>query len=701
MTRMLSSGQSGLNRPQQRRDQAMMKYRADIDGLRAVAVLPVVLFHAGLTLFSGGFVGVDVFFVISGFLITKIIIDDIEQGRYSVARFYERRIRRIMPAYLVTVTLTLVVALVLLLPDDLADLGSSALWSALMSSNVFFWIESRDYFNGAAELKPLLHTWSLSVEEQFYVLFPIVLLVLKWVRLWRFAALLCLLAALASFALSVYGVAYAPMATFYLLPTRAWELMVGSVLAFGLFPSFGGRAAGWESLVGLALILVPVFSYTPETAFPGLMALPPVLGAALVIHSGQGGQAAGPGAVAAWLLASAPLRFVGLISYSLYLVHWPIVVFMKYYYIEIDGYQRLLIVVMSVLLAALSWKYVEQPARRGQMNMPRPKLFAATAGAIALIAVAGWAVYDTGGLPGRVPDDVQLLASKKAHQGPWRECGSAFGAGKTIADLCVLGASGREPDFAILGDSHANAVSAAIFEAAAKVGRSGYQISDNGYRPMLEFTKFGEEQKYKYVNTLVKDLFATKPEIKDVIVAIYWRQAALVDGYYDSQGRFTDGVTAMQAGLPALVQRYPDKRFLFLLSTANSALFGANPAGRATWFGRSFDPVVDVAEFKRLTAAYAGVVAELGAEPNVRLLDLSSRICDAKFCHGLLGDKLAFTDDNHLSYAAAKLFEPDFAAFLTASDKPGVDGPSDKPVAAGSSSKPVAADWTTEPSGNP
>lgn len=642
----------------------MLKYRADIDGLRAVAVLPVVLFHAGITLFGGGFVGVDVFFVVSGFLITGIIIGDMEQGRYSVAGFYERRIRRIAPAYFVTVVLTLAVGLVMLLPDDLAELGNSALWSALMSSNMFFWIESKDYFNGAAELKPLLHTWSLSVEEQFYLFFPIVLLAIKRIGLWRYAAGLCLLAALVSFGLSIYGVGHSPMAAFYLLPTRAWELMVGSLLAFGLFPILGRKLAGWEALAGLALILAPVFLYTAATPFPGLMALPPVLGAALIIHSGLGGPAEGRAAFVTRLLSSPPLRFIGLISYSLYLVHWPMVVFMKYYYFEIDLYQRIFIVVSSILLAVLSWKFVEQPARRGYRKLPRPRLFVATGVCIALVALTGWTAYDTKGFPWRVPADVQLLASKSAHQGPGRDCGSVFQDKRTIEDLCVRGAAAKEPHFVILGDSHANAVSAAIFEAAAEAGKAGYQISDNGYRPVLGFVKFGEEQKYRYLNKLVKDLLDSKPAVKDVIVSVYWRQAALVDSYYDDGGRITNGIEAIQKGFLALVQGYPDKRFLFTLSTANSALFGANPAGRAAWFGRPFDPVVDVAEFRRLTSTYAGAVAELGAQPNVRLLDLSSRICDDKVCHGLLGGELAFTDDNHLSYAAAKLFEPDFKMFL-------------------------------------
>ena len=348
-------------------------------------MLPVVLFHSGFSLFGGGYVGVDVFFVISGYLITKLIVDDIAQRKYSIASFYERRIRRIVPAYLATVVVTMALALFFMLPEDLEDFGGSALWSALMSSNVFFWIESNDYFNGATELKPLLHTWSLSVEEQFYVLFPIGLLAVYRLGLWRYAAALCLLAAVASFGLAAYGVRQAPMATFYLLPTRAWELIVGSLLAFELVLAPGRRVAGWESFAGLGLILIPVFSYTAETPFPGIMALPPVLGAALIIHSGLG-QSTAP---TTKLLSNPLLRFIGLISYSLYLWHWPIAVFMRYYYIELSFYQKIFIVIFSIAVAFLSWKFVEQPARHRSGTLRRPQLFMVTATSIALLATRG------------------------------------------------------------------------------------------------------------------------------------------------------------------------------------------------------------------------------------------------------------------------------------------------------------------------
>jgi len=207
-----------------------MNYRREIDGIRALAVIPVIFFHAGFSLFSGGYVGVDVFFVISGYLITGIVMAEVTRGTFSIADFYERRIRRILPALFLVVVVCVPVAFLVLLPADLKEFGQSLIAVATFSSNVFFWSQS-GYFHGAAELKPLLHTWSLAVEEQFYVLFPLLLLFMwRWGRKWTVAILLTL--AVASLLLAEWGALNKPIATFFLLPTRAWELLLGSLVAF-------------------------------------------------------------------------------------------------------------------------------------------------------------------------------------------------------------------------------------------------------------------------------------------------------------------------------------------------------------------------------------------------------------------------------------------------------------------------------------
>lgn len=640
----------------------MKFYRKDIDGLRSLAIIPVLFFHAGFQIVSGGFVGVDVFFVISGFLITSTLLADMEARQYSITHFYERRIRRIMPAFVVLVLCVGMAGLMLQLPSDLSDLGSSIWSAAVFISNIFFWNESGDYFGIKSEFQPLLHTWSLSVEEQFYVIFPIVLLIAVKSR--KRPVLLGLLLAgfVVSFAASIYGVAKAPVATFYLLPTRAWELLAGSLLAARLVrPASGRWVAGIEAAAGVLLILVPVFLYDARTPFPGLAALPPVLGAALILHAGMG-QA--PTAVARLLSQPVP-RFFGLISYSLYLWHWPIIVFARYYLIELDLFDRCCIVIASIAMATLSWHFVERPFRRRDAVMTRRPLFVLTGSAIAASALAG-VVMAQDGLPSRVPADIVKMADKGTYHGPGRECGSAFAERKKIADLCLRGATRQPADFLVIGDSHADALAAAVFEAGAKAGHAGYQLTDTGYRPVIGFVKKGEEAKYSYINKMATKLLDSRPDITRIVVPIYWHQAVGVDSYVDGNGRPVSGAEGVRLGLEELLRRYPDRQFLFILPSAHSLAFGGNAAARATWFGHvPFNPTLPRAAFDSEAREYMPIVDTLAADPRVKVIRLADALCDRQSCHGRLADgQLAYADDNHVSYRASRVLVPAVAQFL-------------------------------------
>jgi peptidoglycan/LPS O-acetylase OafA/YrhL len=636
-----------------------MKYRADIDGLRAVAILPVVIFHSGFG-FAGGFVGVDVFFVISGFLITTIIAGDIAQGRFSILTFYERRARRILPAFLAMVALTSAVAVLIMLPKDLESFGNS-LWSAaLFASNIFFWVESSDYFGVQSELKPLLHSWSLAVEEQFYIVFPIALLALHKVRLWRFAFVVCALGFILSFLLSMYGVRYASMATYYLLPTRAWELLAGSLLALGVIPPpRSKRQAEAEAAAGLALILAAVFTYNSYTPFPGLMALPPVLGAALVIHSGMGGWSPKTAAP----LRSLPMRSIGLISYSLYLWHWPIIVLGNYYAIERSPALSAALIGLSFAAAILCWHFVERPFRGKGAVFARPRLFGAAAASLAACVLAGGYAVSTAGLPWRVPIDIRVMAEKETHAGPRLDC-SAFAQRRDVDSVCIRGAAGATPDFLIIGDSHADALASVIFEAAVSARRAGYQITDTGYRPLIGYRKLGEEAKYAYLNALAGQLLRKSGSITHVIVPLYWRQATLKDRYIDESGAVISGLEGVENGLRALAAQYPGKQFLLVVSAANSPSFGGAVAARAAWYGRPFTPSVPTSSLLEARSAYQGVVSALAELANVSVLDLATKLCDAQVCRGMIAGRPAFSDDNHLAYASTLLFEADFTAFL-------------------------------------
>ena len=303
------------------------EYRPDIDGLRAIAVLSVVFFHAHVAGFAGGFAGVDIFYVISGYLITSLVAHDIAFERFSLVTFYERRIRRIFPALFGVLGFCTLAACALFSPKDLAVFGKSVIATTLFVSNILFKRQAGPggYFDSTSDLQVLLHTWSLSVEEQFYLLFPTTLLLLT-----RFAkARLIVLSAitLGSFLISAWITPHRPLTAFYIFIPRAWELLIGSLLALKAVVPLQRRASREiAGFVGLSFIGAAVFLFSRDTVFPGLAALVPCLGAWLIIYSG----ANGPSCVKS-ILSAQPLVFVGLISYSLYLWHWPILVFSRYF----------------------------------------------------------------------------------------------------------------------------------------------------------------------------------------------------------------------------------------------------------------------------------------------------------------------------------------------------------------------------------
>jgi peptidoglycan/LPS O-acetylase OafA/YrhL len=365
-----------------------MIYRREIDGLRSFAVLPVIFFHAGFSLFSGGYIGVDVFFVISGFLITTIIIEDMKVGRFSVLNFYERRARRILPALFFVMLVSIPFAWMLLSPSDLRDFAQSVVSIAVFASNFLFWQES-GYFDTAAELKPMLHTWSLAVEEQYYVLFPLLIL-----AFWRFGTrrLVALIAAIAALSLLIAEVQVrtAPSAAFFLLPARAWQLLVGSIAAFLVvywryYPSLIEKhrlACEVLGAIGLIMIVWATFRFDEHMPFPGLTALVPTLGTALVLLFSRSQTLVGR------LLGFGPLVGVGLISYSAYLWHQPIFAFTRHAALgEVPALVMLGLSAMTLVLAYLSWRFVEQPFRARQVISRRTIFAFSAAGMAAFIAV--------------------------------------------------------------------------------------------------------------------------------------------------------------------------------------------------------------------------------------------------------------------------------------------------------------------------
>lgn len=384
-----------------------MKYRPEIDGLRALAVLPVIFYHAGVETMAGGFVGVDVFFVISGFLITTIIASELNSQQFSVVSFYERRARRILPALIVVLAITSILAVSIMLPFELVNYGKGLVGAVLFVSNIVLWKQA-GYFAAEAEMNPLLHTWSLGVEEQYYLFFPLLLMVI-----WRFrrqwALPLLLLATLGSLGLAEWASTRMPSANFYLLPTRIWELMIGAMLSLWLMRRAQpqGLAAQLISLLGLVMIIVGIFAYNDQTPFPSFYALVPVLGAAAII------LAATPATLVGKWLASKPLVIVGLISYSAYLWHQPLMAFARILAPDNhpDKVVMLMLALSSLVLAWLTWKFVEQPFRNKQ-RFGRNWIFTASLAGSALAVLLGVGLVASKGLLSQYPEKEWPIVEK-------------------------------------------------------------------------------------------------------------------------------------------------------------------------------------------------------------------------------------------------------------------------------------------------
>ena len=336
-----------------------MKYRSEIDGLRALAVLPVILFHAGFERFSGGFVGVDVFFVISGYLITTIIISEMAENEFSLINFYERRARRILPALFFVMLACLPFAWMWMLPNQLIDFSQSLIAVSTFSSNILFWLESY-YFGAAAELKPLLHTWSLAVEEQYYILFPI-FLILTWRLGVSWILILLSIVFLISLGVAQWGAYYAPSATFYLLPTRGWELIIGVFVAFYLKykTHFKSHALNQLlSITGFSMITYSIIKFDEFTPFPSLYTLIPTIGTGLLI------LCAVPKTLIHKILSLNFIVGIGLISYSAYLWHQPLFAFTRLFFnYEVPPKVFIGLILIIFPTAYLTWKFIEAPFR--------------------------------------------------------------------------------------------------------------------------------------------------------------------------------------------------------------------------------------------------------------------------------------------------------------------------------------------------
>jgi peptidoglycan/LPS O-acetylase OafA/YrhL len=607
-------------------------FRPDIEGLRAVAVISVVLYHLNFPSAPGGFVGVDVFFTISGFLMTEIITKEIQKGKFDLRQFFQHRILRIWPAMLVAILATLLVGLFLLPPIELAELGKSAIASLLMGGNVLFWLQS-SYFAPAAEGNPLLHLWSLGVEQQFYVLVPLLvpIAVMGWRkdRRWTVVAM-----AIASFTLCIIMTPQKPVASFYLLPTRIWEFLLGSCVAL-YRAELVVRASVTEigSAAGVGMIITAVLFLNGRLQFPGYWALLPCLGAALVIAANAGALT-----LAGRALASVPCVVIGRLSYSIYLWHWPNLTFCRLEGASIEsGPVRLLILVSTLGCSYLSWRFVEAPFRNSTVLSPKQR-FVGLAATMSVLAVASAVVVASGGAPIRLDRQTRDLVayqdySQKSSLYREGECFLRMDQPASDFDWAKCGdrVVGRA-NLLLWGDSHAAHYAYGMHEMASRFGIDVVQATYAGCAP-IAWRVTNSESCADFGNKIRGLALAQKFDA--VVISANWTgypgilpELSTLVRDLAQMGRFT-------------VVIGPSVEFTKSLPTLLVAAgFGVGIAGRqpSDWLT---DAVV--ATDRRMREMFVGV-------PNVFYISPVTEACPAGICPVLLENRIPLTwDASHLT----------------------------------------------------
>lgn len=479
----------------------MMKYRAEIDGLRALAILPVVFFHAGFQLFEGGYVGVDIFFVISGYLITSLIIEEISSNKFSLAHFYERRARRLLPSLFFVILVCLPFAIFWMPLENLKEFGGSLIAVSTFSSNVFFWLQS-GYFDSSVDLKPFIHTWSLAVEEQFYIFFP-VFLFFTWQFGLKVIVSILFFIFLLSLGFAQWGSLNIPSSSFYLLPTRGWELLLGSFVAIYLnqHSHISSKFINESlSIVGLSLIFASIFSFDESIPFPSVYTLIPTLGCAMLIISKKN----------TYVHKALSINFlviIGLISYSAYLWHQPLLAFTRIRFLENPPDLLIfLICILSFVIAYLTWQFIEKPFRYDK-KFSRKNIFNLTASFSILIIIIGSFLY----------------FSIKTEKDFWSKDVLQYECllqddPQTIHDpKCISNPSG----FLLWGDSHA---------AALSIGLRGYfqennipfsQLTQSGCPPIFNLTRLNHRKTCNLVNDNILKLIKIN-NFQNIILHAAW-----------------------------------------------------------------------------------------------------------------------------------------------------------------------------------
>jgi peptidoglycan/LPS O-acetylase OafA/YrhL len=639
-------------------------YRREIDGLRAIAVLSVILFHSGLQALSGGFVGVDVFFVISGYLITAIIVEDLDNKNFSIAQFYERRIRRILPALFLVIVACLPVAWLWLLPHDFRKFTDSIVAVVLFVSNHLFSNQS-GYFDTTSELKPLLHTWTLAVEEQYYLIFPLFLaFTWRFRRRWVFIALLVCFAT--SLAMAQWAIATGALRPFYLLPTRGWELLIGALSCFYSRSTANQKknstVSETASLGGAVFISYAILTFDSTTPVPSVYSLIPTVGAALIILYATEKTMVGR------ILSMKVLVGVGLISYSAYLWHQPLFAFLKYRSIEEPS--RMLLVgtgLLVMVLAYLSWKFVETPFRdRKKFSVEQVYLsLSAVAGIFVMVGI--WS-NSNGGFPQRFPAPIQQL-----HQpisGSLARCAGQQQQG------CLLGKESANPSIAVLGDSHGGVIERAFSDALTARGLSAIAFQGARCVPLL-----GVSEVRRFAQTTCQDLIANAmkraiddSKIDTVVLVAEWSNYTTgyrwgdqsVTHYSDqstTQLSVQENLAVVGRGIDRTVGALKNagKRVVIVKSVPEYAVHVPTHLAKLMKFSGNLDlgpKAISSEAYLQRNQAIEAIFLNPTVASKVVFVDSQNVFCSTGLCKYVDGVNSFYVDGNHLSNAGANVLVP-------------------------------------------
>ncbi|MDC1150377.1 acyltransferase family protein [Gammaproteobacteria bacterium] len=632
-----------------------MKYRAEIDGLRALAVIPVIFFHAGFEIFAGGFVGVDVFFVISGYLITLIIINDIEKERFSIINFYERRARRILPALFLIMLTTIPFAWMWMVPTQLNDYSQSLIAVSLFASNILFWRES-GYFDAAAEEKPLLHTWSLAVEEQYYLLFPIFLFLV-----WSFGKnrVFWIIVAIAALSLLISEIGWRkyPSANFYLAPARAWELLAGSISAF-IVQKKGIQKSNLLAFIGLFSIIFSIFFYDNSTPFPSLYALVPVAGVFLIVLYGDKETLVGR------LLSNKILVGVGLISYSAYLWHQPIFAFARIRLLNHPSDLLMIILcLVSIFLAYLSWRYIEKPFRNKNV-VNRKNIF--------IFSLSGILFFSFIGSLGHF--GIVESKFKAASFDNWRDDSSCIVLKTTdfnkvkdeLKQRCHDSKSNK--NYILIGDSHAESLSKNLRLMIEKRGGNLITLIHNGCLPVPGTTRYPVQQ--KCIEN--KEAYWRFIQSKNATVILSSRWRLLLEGprFNNLEGGVEYGDNAVNSVISSDKNIFDYVENFFEESSKKNSIIIVNQIPEAGWnvpyrnarikqlHGDQEDITTSYKVYKDANLRVNDMFNRLIENTEIKVVSTEKLICNTIYkerCLNTINGKSLYRDDDHPSPLYVKL----------------------------------------------